>query len=271
MWNNTEAPRLIVHDPDGTARGWLRPDALEAELACAGSEDPASRHVMLRTHELGDGVLMARGCSPDAQHASRALWKPRPFDVEGRVRSALVAGAGAAFGVPLLATWHPQATIVAVEPDAANYALLERNAAPFPNVRTVNAALWHEQGGHVHLRIAPSDAKRWPSLQQRVKTAHTRTPIWQRVDAVSAAGLLRRFGLDGFDVAVLDIGGAEREVLSRTAPSLAWLERVRVLRVAVHERDAPGAANAVGSACLAAGFDGLHSVLNHTLTCSRRG
>ena len=41
---------------------------------------------------------------------------------------------------------YPEATIVAIEPDARNYQLLMLNTARFPNVHAVRAAVWKESG-----------------------------------------------------------------------------------------------------------------------------
>lgn len=44
------------------------------------------------------------------------------------------------------ATRYPKATIIAIELEGANYKLMVRNLAAFPNVTPVEAALWSHSG-----------------------------------------------------------------------------------------------------------------------------
>ncbi|MBF0183459.1 MAG: FkbM family methyltransferase, partial [Magnetococcales bacterium] len=52
------------------------------------------------------------------------------------------AGANIGFSAIFFAQCYPEARILALEPAAANFALLERNTRPYPNITPLHRALW---------------------------------------------------------------------------------------------------------------------------------
>ncbi len=80
--------------------------------------------------------------------------------IRGMGAKALILDAGASIGPSSVwfANAYPEATILAVEAAPVNIALLERNAAPYPNIVPIHAALWR-RGGKV--AIADPAAEPW--------------------------------------------------------------------------------------------------------------
>ena len=144
-----------------------------------------------------------------------------PFAFEPRV----IIDAGANIGLTSIwfAIRHPNAAIIAVEPDLENFRLLERNVAAYPNIRVVRAALWSHTGevnltdpgtGAWGLRVGPSDAET--------------PPVGASVPAVDMPSLLK-----------VDIEGGELDVFRDAS---AWIDRVDVIAIELHDRDLPGCA-----------------------------
>ena len=133
----------------------------------------------------------------------------------------------------------PQAEIIAVEPDPANFALLQRNVGGLPGVRTVQAAL------------TPVDGSiGFETEGLRASSFHIRDlkPGEAGVAAISMRTLMERFGLERIDLLKLDIEGAEKEVFEAT--DLAWMDQVRTIAVELHDRMKPGCGHAFFNASL---------------------
>lgn len=141
--------------------------------------------------------------------------------------SIVDAGANIGLASAWLAERFPQARIWAVEPDAGNFELLERNTRAY-GVRCVRGALWH--------RDEPLDLDtglaEW-AFQVRPAGA----PAPGRVDGWRVATFLERHGLARVALLKLDIEGAEHEVLG-DAP--AWIGRVDAIVAELHETLRPG-------------------------------
>jgi FkbM family methyltransferase len=56
------------------------------------------------------------------------------------------AGANVGLCAVFYANRFPDARIIAIEPEPSNYEMLKKNTAPYPNITTVHAALWKENG-----------------------------------------------------------------------------------------------------------------------------
>jgi FkbM family methyltransferase len=135
---------------------------------------------------------------------------------------SVVVDAGANIGLTSLffAERYPSATIVAIEPDLANFTLLEANVASQPNVVPICAALWHEHAG-----VTLED----PGLGPWGIRARPSEPGEIEVATVTMEELCDRYG--NIDLLKIDIEGAERNVL---AESSAWIGRVESIAIELH-------------------------------------
>src|SRR6185369_12585741 len=66
------------------------------------------------------------------------------FPLEKKPETILDAGANVGFASVFFAQKFPTAKIVAIEPEASNFALLKKNSSPYPNIIPVQGALWNE-------------------------------------------------------------------------------------------------------------------------------
>lgn len=154
-----------------------------------------------------------------------------PFQVDPKV----IVDAGANIGMATLffSQKYPRASIIAIEPEASNFAILTKNCAELPNVTLINAALWPTEQALV---IQNSTAEKWAFLvTEREKVAEC-----EPVKAVTIPGLLRQLGVEYIDVLKLDIEGAERELFNIGAES--WLGAVGQIIIELHDRFISGCA-----------------------------
>jgi FkbM family methyltransferase len=136
----------------------------------------------------------------------------------------------------------PESRLVAVEPELSNFALLQKNCAPFENrVSLVRAAIW------------PTLA----NLSLRLNSDHNAVQVAESPDGscpgVTVPMLMRQFGLPRLDVFKCDIEGSEKELFS--IDSDEWLRQTRFIVVETH-----------GSDCLDAV---LEATSRHGFTCRR--
>lgn len=189
---------------------------------------PRLRRVRLRGLEV-----YLRTASPDLFVAESSL-----IDLEyAHVRCPaprVIIDAGANIGTSALyfAWAYPAARILAIEPETSNFELLCRNAAPFPNIVPIQAALWSSPGPRAIL-----DRGSGPWGYTVSETDNRTAPTGQRVACVTMADLLAEHGIERVDLLKMDIEGGEKDVLEHAE---GWIDRIGVLTVELHERICPG-------------------------------
>jgi FkbM family methyltransferase len=145
------------------------------------------------------------------------------------INTILDAGANIGSASRWWLQFHPHARIVAVEPDAGNFSLLEKNLAAYGSqVSLVRGAVWHESG---QVRLDRSSAC---AASFRVGPKGDAP-----VEAFTIDDLAGKMGVKSFDIVKLDIEGAEREIFASSHAS-KWLDLARVVIVEIHEDYAPG-------------------------------
>ena len=151
----------------------------------------------------------------------------------------VIVDAGAHLGCTSIwfATKYPSARIIAIEPEPANFELLVRNLAPFPNVTPVNAALWSHQGV---VAIDDPGTGTWGFRTAEIGDEPTSA---ETVECLTVPDLMQRFDLDRIDLLKIDIEGAEKEVFSDIGAS-GWITNVDAIEVELHDRFRPGCSRA---------------------------
>jgi FkbM family methyltransferase len=153
------------------------------------------------------------------------VWNGYDLDYPEDVRTVIDAGANIGLSAVFFASRFPGATIVAIEPNLANYELLRRNTAAYPSVIPLHAALWSED---TQLGLTnPSD---------RVDSyRYDRETSTESVAAFGVPSLMKRFDLAQIDVLKVDIEGGERDVFAGRPD---WVNRVRMFVIELHGDEA---------------------------------
>jgi len=176
--------------------------------------------------------ITLRGRTSDAAvFAQIFLQEELDFTLARTPMTIVDGGANIGLSSLFLARKYPDAQILAVEFESSNFALLERNAAGYPNIRCVHAGLWSHDA---RLSVANPNAEKWAYAP--VSAGDVEMPA-STVQAVTVGTLLDRYGFEHVDFLKLDIEGSEFEVFS-TRPS--WLARVRAIAIELHDRVRPG-------------------------------
>ena len=143
------------------------------------------------------------------------------------------AGAYAGYTSVFFANKYPNAQIIALEPDAENYALAKTNLAPYLQVQLLNAAVWYRSG-----QIQVLSAGRFDSTSVTETSAGGYPCI-----AVDLETLLKQSGHPRISIFKCDIEGAEEFLFSHDAGR--WIDQTDSIMMEIHN---PQAHQAVYSA-----------------------
>lgn len=160
-----------------------------------------------------------------------------PFPVAPR----LIVDAGANTGLATLyfADAYPDATIVAIEPDDANFEVLKYNCAGVRNVILIKAALWPDKRP---LSVHSSPIGFWASwTNDEAPDGECSKPV----ESVTIPEILLRAGVDKVDLFKIDIEGAEKDFFSRNTDQ--WISKTGILVFELHDRFRPGCSRTVYS------------------------
>lgn len=167
----------------------------------------------------------------------------RVLDCYGtKARVIIDAGANIGDSTMRFRRFHPQARIIAIEADAENHAVLERNFADDSQVTCLHRALWSAPTT-LHLQ------KTWSNVASRVAAEASESTT--TVEACSVPSLMNELGLAEIDILKLDIEGAEAVVFQ--TPDTAWLGCVRCIIFECCDADDPGTTQRIFAALQSSG------------------
>ena len=155
------------------------------------------------------------------------------FNVQAPPRIIVDAGANIGLFSIYMAQAFPEARIIALEPEAGNFARLKANVAAFPQITPVHAALWHEA---TEVTVHDSGIGNWGFSTASVSDHESSTECG-RIDAKTVDSLMAELNLKKIDILKIDIEGAEKEVF---ADPTRWIDHVDSLVVELHEQWRPG-------------------------------
>jgi len=136
---------------------------------------------------------------------------------------------------------YPEARILAIEPEQSNFALLERNTRPYPNVIPLRAALWKED---TTIDLVDPGLGHW-AFQTHDRGRDGEARPHDAVPGVTVTTLMKDHAMDTMDILKMDIEGSEKEVFEEPG---AWVDKVGVLMVELHDRFRPGCSESFYSA-----------------------
>jgi len=215
----------------------LDPTILSAfEVATLGIAVPGlERPVLLRARESDQDVFRKVFVRAEYQHRF----------LPAEARTIIDAGANVGISVLWFHLRFPQALIVALEPDPANFRCLQANCGHLDRVLLLNAALWGED---TELALQTTlDGKPMEAWSTRTIPATGQpTPGSAMTRAHTVRSVMAQAGIDHLDLLKIDIEGAEKDVFE--AQDLAWLDRTSVITAEFHDRFRPGCSAAAQAA-----------------------
>ncbi len=141
------------------------------------------------------------------------------------VRLVVGCGANVGYAAAYLLSCYPHCRLVAVEPDPANYAMLEANLAPCGRrARTLAAAVWSHSARLVIADPVYRDGREW--------SRQVRSAAHGELGSVTAVGGDALGDGEYIDLLKMDIEGAEAVVFGG---DLGWLDRVGTIVLELQE------------------------------------
>jgi FkbM family methyltransferase len=152
----------------------------------------------------------------------------RCIDDIGTAGLIIDCGANVGYSSAYLLSRFPTATLVAIEPDPANFELMRANLRPYEDrCEALNSAVWSTTVGLV-VDSPPIGARQEWAVTVRPAHDGERPTI----EAVDLGTILERSGFDRISILKVDIEGSEAEVFSRHTES--WLPFVDNLVIECH-------------------------------------
>jgi FkbM family methyltransferase len=194
---------------------------------------PPGRLARIIVPELAAPLTIRTGTSDLAIFDEVVMDHGYRFPLAEAPRTLIDAGANIGMATLWFKARWPHVEVIAVEPDPANFALLQRNLQGVPGVRAVQAALAPVDGTIGFER----EGLRHSSFHARPLRAGE-----QGIRAVSVATLLNEAGWTQCDLLKLDIEGGELELFDHAEQG--WMDRIRTIAVELHDRMRPGCGHA---------------------------
>jgi FkbM family methyltransferase len=164
----------------------------------------------------------------------RQIYLEREYACLGGVRDVQLVidcGANVGYSSAWFLSRFPGCRVIAVEPDAGNFAQLQRNVAAYGNrVQLVCSGVWSRRAGLKFSEVPFRDGREW-SVQVR-ESRPEETPD---MTAVDIASLLASAGYPTISILKIDIEAAERYVFAENHQ--AWLGAVENLVIELHDDD----------------------------------
>lgn len=148
-----------------------------------------------------------------------------------------IIGAGANVGYTAIyfAHHHPQATILAIEPESANFVQLARNCKPYPHIVPLYGALWPL---HETVFIADPDTSSWAFSCTTTPPSANAEPL----PTFTVSQLKEAYGWDTIDIVKIDIEGGEKALFSNNT---GWLSATNQIYMEIHGDNHDTVLNAV--------------------------
>jgi len=126
---------------------------------------------------------------------------------------------------------YPNANIVAVEPEQANFDLLMENLAAYgERAICIRAAVWSRKGQMKVLNTGFRGGQDW-SFQVEV----CNDTDGGSVPGITIPQITEQFNINEIDILKMDIEGSEKELL-RNSPE-SWLMRTQILAIETHDEE----------------------------------
>jgi FkbM family methyltransferase len=195
-------------------------------------------NIQARTTIKISGIpIMVRTATPDLEVAMSCLNGEfdRLCEAIPVLQHNLIIDAGSYIGTAAIAfaKKYPSATIVSLEPNTANYQLLDQNRAAWPNIVAINKALTPEPRVST---LYDRGTGAWGFTLIEEAADRATSPI-EQVQCITVDQIIKQIGADGVDILKIDIEGGEHALLSR---NIGWINKTNGICIELHDRIVPG-------------------------------
>lgn len=149
----------------------------------------------------------------------------------------------------VFANRYPNAKIISIEPENANYNQLRKNTKLYKNISTIKAGIWYNSS---FLNICKSPLGEWAFTVEE-----TQAPDNNSIKGISISDIITQFGWSSADLIKLDIEGSEKEIFENNPDG--WLSKSKAIFVETHDRFKQGCSNSVSKAVESYNFAKSHS------------
>ena len=182
-------------------------------------------------------------------------------DLKG-VEFIVDCGANVGYSSAYFLSRFPNCQLVAIEPDPHNFAMLQRNLAPYGNrAKTIQAGVWSHPARLVIADNPYRDGQAWSKQVRECQPDETAD-----VQGIDIATVLTDSGRDRISILKIDVEGAEVVIFSNNYES--WLNRVDAIAIELHDDSSFGS----GTKTFHAAINSLNLEISHSgeLTICKR-
>ncbi|MET0243726.1 MAG: FkbM family methyltransferase [Flavitalea sp.] len=148
-----------------------------------------------------------------------------PHKDPASVKWIIDAGANIGLAAIWFSTRFPNAKIISIEPDVANFELLKKNTTQYPNVTHIHGALWHQPEKLKIFNVEEKSAGYMMGPAGEINDGY--------VQAYTVDGLMNQFQIAELSILKVDIEGSEKEVFEYN--SEAWLPSTKCVITELHD------------------------------------
>lgn len=210
-----------------------------AKLGTAGTLGFALRRLfkpkgsLIRLRVKNGGRLYLRnGFSDTVIFSQIFIYEELDFDLPFSPKIIIDCGANIGLSTLYFKFKYPDVKIVSVEPEASNFELLKKNTAAYTDIHLLKNGIWNKT---CDLYLVDT-GEGHDSFQ--VSETPTDKNLAARIEAVSIADVLERFGLAKVDLVKMDIEGSEYACFKGNHSE--WTEKTVCIAVEIHEHMHPG-------------------------------
>jgi FkbM family methyltransferase len=138
-------------------------------------------------------------------------------------------GANVGYSSAYLLTRFPTSTVICIEPDPANFMMLEKNLAPYKErVKLINTGIWSHPADLKVVETPYRDGGAWAIQVRECKLDEI-----PEMRATDLGTILKESGAEKISVLKMDVEGAEAVVFSKNYES--WLPFVDNIAIELHD------------------------------------
>jgi FkbM family methyltransferase len=194
---------------------------------------PSTRPIVIKMRGLSHPVLIRGGTSDPWTFDEVFVAQEYKINIPGFApKHILDLGANVGYASIYFANTWPNARILALEPEAGNFSLLERNVSKYSNVQPANGAVWSRPTS-----VTVANPAGYENSFQMVEGVGG-----SAIRAYTISELADTLGGTRIDLLKMDIEGAEAEVLNAARD---WIDRIDVMVIELHDRFVPGCGEAL--------------------------